>query len=62
MALYALGGILVIALIVLTVTQCADEEAEPAATGGAATMERQVITDGLPNAYLVQPGVIEVAK
>lgn len=60
-ALYAVGGLLLLVIIVLSVTQCADEEAEPAATGGA-LMERQLIMDGVPDAYLVKHGVVEVAK
>ncbi len=55
------GGIVLIAVIVLSVTQCAeDENAEPTAAGGAASVEHQVITDGVPDAYLARPGVVEV--
>jgi len=55
------GGLLLILIIVLSVTQCAGEEEAPAA-GGAASVERQVLQEGAPNAYLVKPGEISVEK
>ena len=62
MVVFAVGAILLLALIVFSVTQCADEEGEPAATGRAASVERQLISDSVPNAYLVKPGVVEIEK
>ncbi|MEE9367620.1 MAG: helix-turn-helix transcriptional regulator [Pontiella sp.] len=62
MVLSAVGAIILLSIIVFSVTQCADEEAEPSAAGGAASMERQLITDSIPNAYLVTRGVVEVEK
>ena len=60
----AVGGLILIALIVLTVTQCADDDdaSEPAPAGGAASIDHSVIADGVPDAYLARPGVVEVDK
>lgn len=58
-------AVAVLGIIAATATQCSDDEAEvPAGAGGAASAagERAVITDGVPDAYLVKPGVIEVDK
>ncbi len=61
--LSVIGAIVLLAMIVFSVTQCDDEETEPTpAAGGAASVERPVISDGVPNAYLVKPGVVEVEK
>ncbi len=60
--LSAIGAIGLLAIIVFSATQCEDEEAEPAATGGAASVERQLISGGVPDAYLVKPGVVEVEQ
>jgi hypothetical protein len=60
--LSSVGALLLLAIIVLSVTQCEDEEAEPTAAGGAASVERQLITDSVPDVYLVKPGVVEVEK
>ena len=60
--LSAVGGLLLIGIIVLTATQCAEDETQEPVAGGAATMEHAVITDGVPDAYLVKPGVVEVDK
>ena len=55
------GGLLLLAIIVMSATQCADEkETEPAPVGGAASVEREVITDGAPDVFLGKPGEIEV--
>ncbi|MDZ8119650.1 helix-turn-helix domain-containing protein [Pontiella agarivorans] len=55
-----LGGLILIGIIVLSVSQCSDEEAtEPRAAGGAASVEHPLITDGVPDAFLAQPGVVE---
>ena len=64
MILSGVAAVAVLALIVVSVTQCSDDEAEvPAGAGGAAvTAERAVIDDGVPDAWLVKPGVIEVEK
>lgn len=58
------GGVLAILIILLSVTQCdSDDEKAPApAAGGAASVERQLLFDGPPNAYLVKPGEIEIEK
>lgn len=54
------GGLVLIVIIVLSVTQCSeDDSVEPSAAGGAASVEHQVITDGVPDAYLAKPGVVE---
>ena len=61
MILSAAGAILLLLIIVFSVTQCAgDEENVPAA--GGASVERQVISESVPDAYLVKPGVVEVEK
>ena len=56
------GGILFVLIIVLSVTQCSDDEKDAPAPSGAASVERQLITDGVPDAYLIKPGVVEVEK
>lgn len=58
---YAVGALILIGIIVLSATQCADDEAEPVPEG-AAVVERAVISDGVPDAYLARPGVVEVDK
>lgn len=59
----AIGAIVLVLIIVLAVPQCTDDESEaPAPTSGAASVERQLITDDVPDAYLVKPGVVEVDK
>ncbi|MEI6892934.1 MAG: helix-turn-helix transcriptional regulator [Pontiella sp.] len=61
--LSAVGGILLIILIALAVTQCAGDDAtEPTTAGGAASVEHSVISDGVPDAYLAKPGVVDVDK
>lgn len=59
----AVLAVVVFGIIAATVKQCSDDEAEvPAGAGGAVSVagERAVITEGVPDAYLVKPGVIEV--
>ena len=60
MILSGVAGLVLIGIIVLSVTQCSDEETEPTAAGGAASVEHQVISDGVPDAYLARPGVVEM--
>jgi cytoskeletal protein RodZ len=55
------GGLLLVLIVLFGVKQCSgDEEEVPAAVGGAASVERQLLYDGTPDAYLVKPGKIEV--
>lgn len=59
------AAVAVFGIIAATATQCSDDEAEaPAGAAGAAsaTAKRAVIAEGVPDAYLVKPGVIEVDK
>jgi len=57
------GGVLVVLVVLLGVTQCTDDEEEaPAAAGGAASIEHQLLQEGIPDTYLVKPGVIEAGK
>ena len=56
------GGLLLLLIIVLSVTQCAGDDEAPASAGGAASVERQVLQEGAPDAYLVKPGEISVEK
>jgi len=59
----AAGGVLLLAIIVFSATQCSDDkEAEPTAVGGAASVQREVITDGAPDVFLGKPGEIEVDR
>ena len=59
----AVAGVLLLGLILLTVKQCAGEGEEAPAAGGAASVEaRAVIEDGVPNAYLTKPGVVETDR
>jgi hypothetical protein len=60
--LSAAGALLVLAIIVASVTQCADDEAGAPAAGGAASVQRELISDGVPDTYLASPGVVEVEK
>ncbi len=61
--LVASGGVLLLAIIVLSVKQCAGDDAEePTAVGGAASVQHEAITDKVPDAYLVKPGEIEVDR
>jgi hypothetical protein len=55
-------GLVLVGILVLSATQCADDEAEAPAPTGAASVQRQTITQGIPDAYLVEPGVVEVDK
>jgi hypothetical protein len=57
------GGILLLVIIVLSATQCADDkDTEPAPVSGAASVQREVITDGTPDVFLGKPGEIEVDR
>ena len=58
------GGVLLLAIIVLSATQCSeDKDVEPAPAGGAAAVEqREVITEGAPDVFLGKPGEIEVDR
>jgi hypothetical protein len=57
------GGILLLAIILFSLTQCAgDEEDEPATVGGTAAVQHDVMTDAIPNVYLVNPGEIEIDR
>jgi hypothetical protein len=55
-------GVVLVGIIVLSATQCAEDEGEAPAPTGAASIQRQTITQGVPDAYLVEPGVVEVDK
>jgi hypothetical protein len=56
------AAILVVLIILLSVTQCSsdDEETPVPAAGGAASVERQLLLESAPDAYLVKPGEIKV--
>jgi hypothetical protein len=60
----AMGGatVLVVLIVLLSVPQCSsdDEETPVPAAGGSALVERQLLLDSAPDAYLVKPGVIKV--
>ncbi len=59
----AVVGILLVGVAAATVTQCSsDEDEAPAPAGGAAMVERALISEGVPDAYLVEPGKISVDK
>jgi len=61
--LSAVGGVLLLAIIVFSATQCSDDkDTEPAPAGGAASVQREVITDDAPDVFLGKPGEIEVDK
>lgn len=60
--LSAVGGVILIGIIVLSATQCSDEETEPSTAGGAASVEHALIEDGVPDVYLAKPGVVEVDR
>jgi hypothetical protein len=62
MILSAVGGVILILIIVMSVTQCDSEEEKAPAASGAASVEQAVIQGGVPNAYLAKPGVVEVDK
>jgi len=57
------GAVVLLAVIVFSVKQCAgDEDEAPAPAGGAAAVEPAAIPDGIPSAYLVRPGEIEIDR
>ncbi|HEY5652820.1 MAG TPA: helix-turn-helix domain-containing protein [Pontiella sp.] len=56
----AVGSFLLVGVVVLSATQCSDNEEDVPVADGAAYLERGVITDGIPDAYLVAPGVVEL--
>lgn len=59
----AAAGVLLLAVIVLSATQCSDDKkTEPAPVGGAASVQREVITEGAPDVFLGKPGEIEVDR
>ncbi len=60
----AVGAVLLlVGLVVFGVKACAGEDEEPVAAGGAASVvEREVIADGVPDAYMVKPGEVEVER
>lgn len=59
----ALGGILLLTMIIFSATQCTeDEEQEPSAVGGAASVQHQAITDQIPDTYLGTSGEIDVDR
>ena len=59
----AAGGVLLLAIIVFSATQCSDDkETEPAPAGGAASVQREAITDGAPDVFLGKPGEIQVDR
>jgi hypothetical protein len=63
MLLMAGGGVLLMLTILASATQCSDEDEDATATaGGAASVERELITEGTPDVYLVSPGVVEIGK
>ncbi|VGO14903.1 hypothetical protein PDESU_03473 [Pontiella desulfatans] len=62
MITYAAGAVAVLLLIVFGVKACAGEDAEVPAATGAASVERQLIAEDVPDVYLVKPGVVEVDK
>lgn len=63
LVLAAVGGVLLLAVIVFSATQCAeDEDDAPTAAGGAAIVERELIAEGAPDVYLVKPGEVEVER
>lgn len=57
------GCLLALLIIVLSATQCAEDKKDaPAAAGGAAMVERQLLFENAPDAYLVKPGEIEAGN
>ena len=56
------ASVVVVLLIVLSVTQCDsdDEDATVPAPSGAARVERELLFESPPDAYLVNPGKIKV--
>jgi hypothetical protein len=57
-----IGAIVLLGIIFFSLTQCADDETEVSAAGGAAMVERELISDGVPDAYLVGPGEVDLKK
>ena len=59
----AAGGVLLLIIILFSATQCSDDkETEPAPAGGAASVQREVITDRAPDVFLGKPGEIQVDR
>jgi hypothetical protein len=56
------GSVLVVLVILLSVTQCQseDEDTPVPAPSGAASLDRQLLFESPPDAYLVKPGKIKV--
>ncbi len=57
------AGVLLLLIILFAVKQCdSDNETVPAAEGAALVGERELLSEGMPNTYIVKPGEIEVAQ
>ncbi len=60
---WAIGGagVLFLLIILFAVKSCvSDDETVPAAGGAASVGQRQLLSEGMPDAYLVKPGEIKV--
>ncbi|WP_372846017.1 helix-turn-helix domain-containing protein [Pontiella sp.] len=55
-------GVLVLVGIVFSVKECSTSGEEAPAASGAAMSERRLITQDVPDVYLVEPGKIEVDR
>jgi cytoskeletal protein RodZ len=54
--------VVLLLIIIASVTQCADDEVEAPAAGSAVSIEREIISGGIPDVYVVKPGEVEIAK
>ena len=63
--IFSAGGVLLLLIVLLSVAQCDSEDEDapaPAAGGAASSVERQLLFESPPDAYLIKSGEIKVGE